>query len=78
MLKMEIEKVKKKGYKGITVEGNYHFYNQVGFRTSSEYHIFPTSGSPMKEPRCMMYQQTYEGSLDGIHGFVVYDMYFNV
>ncbi|MDD6175715.1 MAG: N-acetyltransferase [Firmicutes bacterium] len=77
MLTMGIEKVREAGYKGITVEGNYRFYNRVGFRTSSEYHIFPTSGYPMKEPRCMMCQETYEGSLAGIHGYIVYDMYFN-
>ena len=77
MLRMGIEKVRELGYKGITVEGDYRFYHHVGFRTSSEYHIFPTSGYPMKEPRCMMCQETYEGSLDGIHGYIVYDMYFN-
>ena len=77
MLKLGIEKVKEAGYKGITVEGNYKFYNKVGFRTSSEFGIFPTSGYPMTEPRCMMCQETYNGSLDGIHGYVVYDMYFN-
>lgn len=77
MIRMGIEKVRKKGYKGITVEGNFNFYNKVGFRTSSEYNIFPTSGWPMKEPRCMMCQETYEGSLNGIHGYIVYDMYFN-
>ena len=36
MLKMGIEKVRELGYKGITVEGNFNFYNQVGFKTSSE------------------------------------------
>nr|MDD6336085.1 N-acetyltransferase [bacterium] len=77
MLHMGIEKVRALGYKGITVEGNYKFYNRVGFRTSSEYNIFPTSGYPMQEPRCMMCQETYEGSLDGIQGYIVYDMYFN-
>ena len=77
MLKMGIEKVKKAGYKGITVEGNFRFYNKVGFRTSSEFGIFPTSGYPMTEPRCMMCQETYPGSLNGIHVYVVYDMYFN-
>lgn len=77
MLTMGIEKVKEMGFKGITVEGNYKFYNQVGFRTSSEYNIFPTSGIPMEEPRCMMCQETYKGSLDSIHGYIVYDMYFN-
>ena len=77
MLKLGIEEVKKRGYKGITVEGNYKFYNRVGFRTSSEYGIFPTSGYPMQEPRCMMCQETYEGSLKDIQGYIVYDMYFN-
>lgn len=77
MIRLGIEKVKELGYKGITVEGNYHFYNHVGFRTSSEYQIFPTSGYPMEEPRCMMCQETYEGSLKGIQGYIVYDMYYN-
>ena len=77
MLKMGSEKVKEMGYKGITVEGNFNFYNKVGFKTSSEYNIFPTSGWPMEEPRCMMCQETYEGSLTGIQGYIVYDMYFN-
>lgn len=77
MLTLGIQKVREYGYKGITVEGDFHFYNQVGFKTSSEYHIYPTSGYPMEEPRCMMCQETYEGSLDGIQGYVVYDMYYN-
>ena len=77
MLTLGIRKVKEYGFKGITVEGDFHFYNQVGFKTSSEYHIYPTSGYPMEEPRCMMCQETYEGSLDGIQGYVVYDMYYN-
>ena len=77
MLKMGIEKVRKMGFKGITVEGNYNFYNKVGFRTSSEFNIFPTSGIPMEDPRCMMCQETYEGSLKGVSGYIVYDMYFN-
>lgn len=77
MIRLGIEKVREAGYKGITVEGNFNFYNKVGFRTSSEYGIFPTSGWPMNDPRCMMCQETYEGSLRGICGYIVYDMYFN-
>ena len=77
MLLQGMEKVRELGYRGITVEGNYRFYNRLGFRTSSEYHIYPTSGYPMQEPRCMMCQETYEGSLDGVHGYIVYDMYHN-
>lgn len=77
MLQFGIEKVKEMGYKGITVEGNFMFYNRVGFRTSSEFGIYPTSGYPMKEPRCMMCMETYEGALKGKGGYVVYDMYYN-
>lgn len=77
MLTQGIRKVKEAGFRGITVEGDYHFYNRVGFRTSSEYGIYPTSGYPMKEPRCMMCQETEEGSLSGVCGYVVYDMYYN-
>ena len=77
MLTMGIEKVRERGYRGITVEGNYKFYNRLGFRTSSEFGIYPTSGYPMQEPRCMMCQETRKGSLDGVHGYIVYHMYFN-
>lgn len=77
MLTLGIQKVREAGFKGITVEGDFHFYNRVGFKTSSEYNIYPTSGHPLKEPRCMMCQETFEGSLAGIQGYVVYDMYYN-
>jgi len=29
----------------------------------------------VEEPRCMMCQETYKDSLEGIRGYVVYDMY---
>lgn len=77
MITQGIEKVRNAGYKGITVEGDYHFYNRIGFKTSSEFNIYPTSGTPIKEPRCMMCQETYEGALKNIKGYIVYDMYFN-
>ncbi len=77
MLTAGIEEVRKQGYKGITVEGNFHFYNKLGFRTSSDFGIFPTSGYPMKEPRCMMCKELYPKALSGITGYVVYDMYCN-
>lgn len=77
MLTLGIQKVKEYGFKGITVEGNFNFYNRVGFKTSSEYNIYPTSGIPLQEPRCMMAQETCEGSLKEISGYIVYDMYYN-
>lgn len=77
MLRLGIEKVKELGYKVITVEGDFNFYNRIGFETSSKYDIYPTSGYPMEEPRCMMCQETFPGSLDSIKGYIVYDMYYN-
>lgn len=77
MLMLGLEKVKELGYKGIIVEGDFNFYNRIGFKTSSEYGIYPTNGYPMTEPRCMMCQETFSSSLDKIKGYVVYDMYYN-
>lgn len=77
MIRLGIEKVKEMGFKGIIVEGNYRFYNTVGFRTSSEYGIYPVSGYPMTEPRCQMCMETFHGSLKDKGGYVVYDMYYN-
>lgn len=77
MLRLGIEKVKEMGFKGIIVEGDYHFYNTVGFRTSSEFGIYPVSGFPMTEPRCQMCMETCAGSLKDRGGYVVYDMYYN-
>lgn len=77
MITLGIEKVRERGFKGITVEGDYHFYNRVGFKTSSELGIYPTSGIPLTEPRCMMCQELYHGALKDVQGYVVYDMYYN-
>ena len=77
MIRLGIDKVKEKGYRGIQVEGNPEFYKKLGFETSSKYNIYPTSGFPMQNPECMMYQETYPGSLEGISGYVIYDMYEN-
>ena len=77
MLCLGLEQAKQLDYKGITVEGDFHFYNRLGFETSTKYGIHATSGFPMEEPRCMMCMETRPGSLAGIHGYVVYDMYEN-
>ena len=77
MLRLGIQKVREMGFAGITVEGNFRFYNTVGFVTSSEYGIFPVSGYPMVEPRCQMCMETYPGSLKNKGGYVVYDMYYH-
>lgn len=77
MIKLGIEETKKRGYKGILVEGDNLYYNRFGFRTSAEFGIYPTSGRPVDNPQYMMCMETYTGSLTGIGGYVVYDMYEN-
>ena len=77
MIRLGIEKAKEMGFRGVIVEGNYRFYNTVGFRTSSEYGIYPVSGYPMTDPRCQMCMETFPGSLKDTGGYVVYDMYCN-
>lgn len=46
----------------------------MGIRRVREYGF---KGIPLKEPRCMMCQEVYEGALNDISGYVVYDMYYN-
>lgn len=77
MIRLGIEKFREMGFFGIIVEGNYRFYNTVGFVTSSEYGIYPVSRYPMTEPRCRMCMELFNGSLKDKGGYVVYDIYFN-
>lgn len=77
MLRKGLELVKQLDYKGINVEGDYHFYNRFGFVTSTQYNIHATSGFPLDEPACMMVQESRPGSLSGVSGYIVYDMYEN-
>ncbi len=77
MLRLGIEKAKAFGAKGLSVEGDFHFYNRLGFVTSADYGIRATGGFPLEEPRCMMVMETSPGSLAGLNGYIVYDMYEN-
>ncbi len=77
MLLKGLELAKKLDYKGINVEGDYHFYNRFGFVTSTQYNIHATSGIPLSDPNCMMIQECRPGSLSGVSGYIVYDMYEN-
>ncbi len=77
MLRIGLDIAKQQDYKGILVEGDYHFYNRFGFVTSLDFGIRATSGFPLEEPRCLMVMETRPGSLAGTQGYVVYDMYEN-
>lgn len=77
MLRLGLAVAKEQDCKGITVEGDFHFYNRLGFETSKDYGIQATCGYPMEEPRCMMCMETRPGSLTGVQGYIVYDMYEN-
>lgn len=77
MLRQGLEIARSLDYKGISLEGDYHFYNRFGFVTSTKYNIHATSGFPLENPACMMVQESRPGSLSGVSGYIVYDMYEN-
>lgn len=77
LVRLGLEAARQTDRKGILVEGDFHFYNRLGFETSADHGIHATSGFPLNEPRCMMCMESQPGSLSGISGYVVYDMYEN-
>ena len=77
MLRKGLEIARALDYKGINVEGDPGFYNRFGFVTSTTYNIHATSGFPLENPACMMVQECLPGSLNGVSGYIVYDMYEN-
>lgn len=77
MLRKGLEIAKALDYKGINVEGDPNFYNRFGFVTSTVFHIHATGGFPLENPACMMVQECRPGSLSGVSGYIVYDMYEN-
>ena len=77
MLRKGLEIAKALDYKGINVEGDPNFYHRFGFVTSTNYSIHATSGFPLENPACMMVQESRPGSLSGVSGYIVYDMYEN-
>lgn len=77
MLRKGLEIARSLDYKGINVEGDPKFYNRFGFVTSTKYSIRAASGFPLVNPDCMMVQESRPGSLSGMSGYIVYDMYEN-
>lgn len=79
MLLLGIEQVRRQGYRGIQVEGNPAFYTKVGFVPSSTFGIHPPVDNQWlaTHPQCLMFQELYPGSLQGIAGYVDYSMYEN-
>ena len=73
MITKSIQKVKELGFKGITVEGDYHFYNRIGFKTSSEFQIYPTSGIPLTETALHDVPGNVRRSIKGCSG--IYRLY---
>lgn len=77
MLTQGIEAVRNAGYRGIFVEGDFNYYGRFGFGTSADFGLYATSGFPLTEPRCMMFQECHPGSFTGYTGYICYNMYYN-
>lgn len=76
-----IKKIKEKDKKAYTiVMGKAMTVIAIGLAVSGIIGLFTDSvksGIPLTEPRCMMCQEMYDGALSGVHGYVVYEMYYN-
>lgn len=75
MLKLGFQEAVKYGYKGIVVEGNPDFYHKVGFRSASEFEIYPSKYVQLPSPECLMAMELVPEGLSDIHGEVAYEMY---
>jgi len=77
MIEFGFQRAKELGYKAVLVEGNPRNYNARGFRTSSDYGIFPgeTVHYPREHKECLMVKELVPGALREIKGIVEYDCY---
>jgi predicted N-acetyltransferase YhbS len=75
MLRGGIEQAKKMGYKGIIVEGDPAFYNQLGFVTSTKFGIKASEKNIPPSEDCLMAMELYEDGLKNISGEVDFSIY---
>lgn len=77
IIEFGFQRAKELGYKAVLVEGNPRNYNARGFRTSSDYGIYPgeTVRYPRKHKECLMVKELQLGALEEIKGIVEYDCY---
>lgn len=63
------------GYKGIVVEGDYHYYPRFRFKTSTEFSIYASKKNLPLSKENLMTLELYENALVNISGEVDYFIY---
>ena len=57
------------------VEGNPQNYRSRGFLTSADFGIFADESVGLPHPDCLMIQELVPGALEGVGGYINYQMY---
>ena len=63
------------GYTLCMVEGNPLNYSSRGFKTSANYQIFADESVGLPAPECLMIRELVPGVLEGVHGYINYEIY---
>ncbi|TDL64005.1 N-acetyltransferase [Rhodococcus qingshengii] len=66
------------GFKGIVVEGDFHYYRRFGFRTSTEFSINASKKNLPPSEEYLMVMELCENGLKNISGEVDYSMYIEL
>ncbi|RDI38045.1 GNAT family N-acetyltransferase [Falsibacillus pallidus] len=75
MLREGIRLASKMGYKGIIVEGDYKYYPRFGFKTSTEFGVYPSEKNLPPSEENLMAMELCEDGLKDISGEVDYSIY---
>ncbi|WP_409295820.1 GNAT family N-acetyltransferase [Peribacillus sp. SCS-26] len=75
MVRTALDMAASRGYKGVIVEGDYRYYRQFGFRTSSEFGIHASEKNLPPAPEYLMAMELCPGGLASVSGEVDYSIY---
>ena len=75
LIEYGLNKAKELGYTICMVEGNPLNYKSRGFKTSADYNIYASESVGLPAPECLMIQELVPGALEGVHGYISYEMY---
>ena len=78
MLQEGIKLAAEMGFKGMIVEGDYRYYQQIGFRTSTEFGIYASKKNLPPAIEYLMAMELCEDGLKNISGEVDYSIYHSL
>lgn len=75
LIEYGLKQAKEMGYTLCMVEGNPLNYSSRGFKTSANYQIFADESVGLPAPECLMIRELVPGVLEGVHGYINYEIY---